>query len=197
MLYQKSKGEIHSTQNIYLDLKDQVNKNSATVSSFLFFPVVLRSTTALDKTAQACINIYEQQYQMAEFTKKYYDNSTIALNDIGAIGYYTNAKIVDLWGLADIAVTRSKKQHYWAPEFLDSLCRANQVQTAIIYDVWFTDSLTRKWSKAATWQIQNNVICGDSKVSFYSLDSSSKNTLQQKLKEFESQLPASVEIKYY
>lgn len=185
-------------RQVLLQLDSLVSKLVAVVIVFfLFFPVVLRSTTALNKTAQACVNIYDQQYQMAEFTKKYYDNSTIALNDIGAIGYYTNAKIVDLWGLADIAVTRSKKQHYWTPEFLDSLCRASQVQTAIIYDVWFTDSLTRKWSKAATWQIQNNVICGDSKVSFYSLDSLSKNTLQQKLKEFESQLPPSVEIKYY
>jgi hypothetical protein len=164
---------------------------------FLLFPVVLRSTTALNKTPQACINIFDQQYQMAVFTKQYYDHSAIALNDIGAIGYYTNAKIVDLWGLADIAVTKSKKQHYWTPEFLDSLCRANQVQIAIIYDVWFTDSLTRKWSKAATWQIQNNVICGDSKVSFYSLDSSSKNILQQKLREFKSRLPSSIGIKYY
>jgi hypothetical protein len=164
---------------------------------FLFFPVVLRSVTALDKTAQACINIYDQQYQMAMFTEKYYNQSTVALNDIGAVGYFTHSRIIDLWGLATVEVTKSKKEHYWTPEFLDSLCKANQVQMAVIYDSWFSDSLTKRWNKAATWQIQNNVICGDSMVSFYSLEASSKNILQQRLKAFQPQLPPSVVVKYY
>jgi hypothetical protein len=159
--------------------------------------VVLRGTTALDKAAQACINIYEQQYQMAIFTNRYYNQSTVALNDIGAVGYFTDTKIVDLWGLASVEVARSRKQHYWTPEFLDSLCKANKVEMAIIYDVWFSDLLTKKWNKAATWQIQNNVICGDSFVSFYTIDSSAKNTLQQRLRSFEARLPPSVTVKYY
>jgi hypothetical protein len=164
---------------------------------FLFFPVILRSATALDKSIQGCINIYDQQYQMAMFCSKYYNNNAVALNDIGAVAYFTNSKIIDLWGLASIEVAKAKKQHYWTPEFLDSLCKTNKVPLAIIYDVWFSDSLTQKWNKAASWQIQNNVICGDSKVSFYSMDSSSKSLLQQRLRLFESRLPASVVVKYY
>jgi hypothetical protein len=164
---------------------------------FLFFPIVLRSTTALAKAVQACKNIYDQQYQMAQFSKKYYSNSTIAANDIGAISYFTNAAVVDMWGLATNEVTKSKKDKYWTPEFLDSLCKAKQVDIAIIYDRWFSDSLTSRWQKVATWQIQNNVICGDDVVSFYSLDSSNKRSLYQNLKEFQSQLPSSVVVKYY
>lgn len=164
---------------------------------FLFFPVVLRSTSALDKGAQACINIFDQQYQMALFTKKYYNQSPIALNDIGAIAYFTNAPIVDLWGLANVEVTRSKKQHYWTPDFLDSLCRSKKVPLGIIYDVWFSDSLTTRWNRVASWKIRNNVICGDDTVSFYSLDSSSQSILRQRLKEFEPQLPPSIGVQYY
>lgn len=164
---------------------------------FLFFPVVLRSVAALDKASQGCINIYDQQYQMAMFTKEYYNQSSIALNDIGAVGYFTNAKIVDLWGLANIEVTKSKKLHYWAPQFLDSLCKARKVEYAIIYDSWFPDSLTRRWNKVAIWQIQNNVICGDSTVSFYSLNDTLTNPLQQNLRAFEQKLPNSVVVKYY
>jgi hypothetical protein len=164
---------------------------------FLFFPIALRGITALNKTSQACVNIYNQQYQMAIFTKKYYNRSSVALNDIGAIGYFTNSKIIDLWGLANIDVTKSKMQHYWTPLFLDSLCKENQVQMAIIYDSWFNGSLAKRWFKAASWQIQNNVICGDSIVSFYVLDSASKNSLQQRLKDFQFQLPLSVLVKYY
>jgi hypothetical protein len=191
MLYNHGKQILHLLSSFFSRVV------ALALAFFLFFPIVLRSLTAWDKTSQACINIYEQQYQMAMFTKKYYNESAVALNDIGAVGYFTNSRLLDLWGLANIEVTRSKKQHYWTPQFLDSLCRANQIQMAIIYDSWFSDSLTKRWFKAATWQIQNNVICGDSMVSFYSLDSSSKNILLQRLKTFQPQLPSSVLIKYY
>lgn len=180
------------------DLTTTVSKIIAlALSFFLFFPVIIRSITALDKADQGCINIYDQQYQMAKFTKQFYNQSNIALNDIGAISYYTNAIVVDLWGLANIEVTKSKKQHYWTPDFLDSLCKTKKVELAIVYDSWFSDSLTKRWNKAATWQIQNNVICGDDTISFYSLNGLSKDSLQQQLKTYETQLPPSVLVKYY
>jgi hypothetical protein len=185
-------------KRVFGDFNFWISKLAAfAIVFFLFFPVVLRSVTALNKTSQACINIYDQQYQMAMFTKKFYNKSTIALNDIGAVSYFTDAKIIDLWGLADIEVTRAKKQHYWTSTFLDDLCRRNNVQSAIIYDSWFSDSLSSRWNKVATWEIQNNVICGDSIVSFYSLDSSSKKILKEQLKEFERQLPSTVVVKYF
>ena len=68
---------------------------------------------------------------------------------------------------------------------------------AIIYDSWFNDALTKRWCKTATWQIQNNVICGDSIVSFYSLDTTSGMVLKEQLKAFETQLPSSVIVRYY
>jgi hypothetical protein len=167
------------------------------LSFFLLFAVILRSLTALDKAPRACINIYEQQYQMAMFAKQYYNQASVALNDIGAVAYFTDSKIIDLWGLATVEVTKSKRNHYWSPNYLDSLCRANHVPMAIIYDSWFGNSLAKGWSKAATWQIRNNVICGDSIISFYSLDSSSRNILKGQLEAFQSQLPPSVQVRYY
>jgi hypothetical protein len=164
---------------------------------FLIFPIALRSATALAKTDRACKNIYDQQYQMARFSQKYYNNSSIAANDIGAISYFTDASIVDLWGLASNEVTRSRKNKYWTPGFLDSLCRARQVKLVMVYDSWFSDSLTGKWKKQATWQIQNNVICGDSIVSFYSIDTSGSALLQKNLRAFQSSLPPGVQVKYY
>jgi hypothetical protein len=164
---------------------------------FLFFPIVLRSTAALGRSVQACKNIYDQQFQMAQFSRSNYFNSTIAANDIGAISYFTNASIVDLWGLATIEVTKSKKGKYWTPAFLDSLSRSRGAKLAMIYDSWFTDSLTSKWKKVASWQIQNNVICGDDTVSFYAVDNSEYLPLYNQLKAYEPRLPSSVVVKYF
>lgn len=169
----------------------------ALIIFFLFFPVALRSATALAKVDRACKNIFDQQYQMAQFSKKYYNNGTIAANDIGAISYFTDATIVDLWGLASIDVAKSKEGNYWTPQFLDSLCRAKQVNVAMVYDSWFSDSLTSRWKKLATWQIQSNVICGDDMVSFYSVIPSDSAAVRQNLEAYEPQLPPTVKVKYY
>jgi len=164
---------------------------------FLLFPVVLRSTAAFSKAKRACINIYEQQYQMGRFLKKYYADSAVAANDIGAVAYYTKGNVVDLWGLGSFEVSKSRRDHYWSPGFLDTLCKKRNVKLAVIYDSWFNNGFTDRWKKMATWKIHDNVVCGDDTVSFYAVDENSAPELEQHLREFESQLPKTVEIKYY
>jgi len=131
---------------------------SLLVAFFLFFPLILRSTAAYAKASQACINIYEQQYQMGNFVKKYYDINAIAVNDIGAVSYFNQAKILDLWGLANIQVAKAKKNNSSTPEFLSTVTNNDHIDFAIVYDSWFDPALLSKWQKVATWQIENNVI---------------------------------------
>jgi Ca2+/Na+ antiporter len=162
----------------------------------LIFPFILRSTAAYSKTKKACINIYQQQYQVARFLKTYYDADTIAANDIGAVSYYTNAKIIDLWGLGSIEVTRSKKEGYWSPQFLDSLVKSKHVKFAIIYEGWFSRELLDHWIKIASWQIHDNVILGGDTVSFYAINKENAEELKQKLQEYQSSLPGAIQVEY-
>jgi hypothetical protein len=134
---------------------------------------------------------------MARFIREYYNDETVAANDIGALAFYTNANVLDLWGLANQKVAKSRKDGYWTPQFLDSLCKNDGATVAIIYDSWFSDSLTSRWQKVGTWQIQNNIICGDDVVSFYSLDQNQAAVLRNNLKKYEERLPASVVVNYY
>ncbi|MGI8952120.1 MAG: hypothetical protein ACR2FN_11105 [Chitinophagaceae bacterium] len=163
----------------------------------LSFPFVLRSMAAFSKASQACVNIYQQQYQMGQFQKKYYDNYNICANDIGALTFFTNANDLDLWGLGNIDVARSKKNNYWTANFLDSLSKNKNAGIAIVYDSWFSDSLLNRWKKVATWQMQNNVICGSDIVSFYAIDKNIEPDLKKNLIDFQKILPADVKVKYY
>jgi hypothetical protein len=169
----------------------------ALAAFFLFFPLILRSSAAFTKAAQACINIYEQQYQMGSFIKKYYDTDTIAVNDIGAVSFFNHSKIIDLWGLANMQVAKAKKDNQATPVFLNSVAKDNHVDFAIVYDSWFDSSLLKQWKKVAEWTIENNVICGDATVSFYSVKQNSDSLLKKNLETYQHQLPTDVKVKYY
>ncbi len=166
------------------------------ISFFLFLPLVLRAITANAKLSRAGINIYEQQYQMSRFLSSQYNNSIVAANDIGAIAYFTNSGIVDLWGLGDVDIARSKKGGYWTSQFLDSVSRKKGASIAIVYDSWIDQSLPKEWKKAGEWKISNNVVCGDDHVSFYAIDSAGLTTLKNRLQLFQPSLPATVSVTY-
>lgn len=170
---------------------------AAVLLFFLFFPILLRTTAAMSKVKQACINIYEQQYQMGKFFQRSYPNDALAANDIGAVSFYTRGYIFDLWGLGNIEVARSKKGGYWTSDFLQGLASQKGVKVAALYDSWLQSSLPAGWRKVATWQIQNNVVCGDDTVSFYAADDSQAETLKQNLQSYQPSLPAGVKVQYY
>ena len=149
---------------------------------FLVFPLVLRSTAAFTKAPRACLNIFEQQYQMGLFLERNDDHAAVAANDIGAISFLSDIHTLDLWGLGNIDVARSKRGHYWTPSYLDSLSRAKQVRLAVVYDSWFDPALLARWTKVGSWTIPQNVICGDSTVSFYAIDPGFSDSLRTQLR---------------
>jgi hypothetical protein len=163
----------------------------------LFLPMCARSFTAFRKASLACANIYDQQFQMARFLHAYYDDQVVAVNDIGAVSFYKNEKNLDLWGLANFKIARSKKDNYCTPAFLDSMARSEHAGIAIIFDVWFSDTLRAKWNKVATWTIPNNVICEDATVSFYAIDKNKTEQLKEDLQHFQASLPKGVTATYY
>lgn len=188
---------IYQSQGVYPGKKEVYGMSFTVLLLFaLLFPFVLRSAAAYSNIRQACVNIYQQQYQMGRFLKKYHSGEAVAANDIGAISYYGGIRTVDLWGLGDITVARSKKGGYWRPVFLDSLVRSRGVKVAIVYDEWFSPELLNRWTKVASWQIRDNVILGGDTVSFYVTDKQDAQALLGQLKEFQSSLPEGVRTDY-
>ena len=161
------------------------------------FPLVLRSGAGFSKAERACLNIHDQQYQMSQFLRKYYKGDAIALNDIGAAAFYGGVQVVDLWGLGSIEVTKARRGHYWTPAFLDSLVRARGVTMAIVYEPWFDPALLGRWTKVATWQMPDNVICGSDVVTFYAVKPADSTVLRERLRGYTPALPAGVRVAYY
>ena len=162
----------------------------------LALPLFMRSQAAFSIMARGSINIYEQQYQMGQFVHRYYNNTPMAMGDIGAISFFSQGRNLDLEGLGNLEVARSRKNNYWTPDFLDQQCRKDSVKVAIIFDRSYPFDLRRHWYKVATWQIPGNLVCYSDVVSFYAVDSANGPSLEANLKTFQPSLPGDVVVQY-
>lgn len=145
----------------------------------------------------ATTNIYQQQYQMGLFVKKFYSGHGVAINDIGAVEYLAEPRLTDLAGLANIEIARLQLQKRYSTLQIDVLTKKNQVEMAMIYDSWFMDkgtsTLPVSWIKVGQWKINHNVVCGDDTVSFYAISPPAKDSLMNNLKNFARDLPSAVQ----
>ncbi len=170
----------------------------------LGFSLVQRSFFALSvDTVQATKNIYEQQYQMGLFIRKFYEGRAIAVNDIGAICYLSDIKLLDLWGISDLDIAKLIIDKNYNADQVHKLARVKDVKIAIAYDWALKDcdphsayGIPPQWTRVGQWTIQENIVCSDNNVSFYAVDPSESNVLLRNLKMFSHQLPKDV-IQYY
>jgi hypothetical protein len=156
------------------------------------FPLVMEGGMLLWQVPQCTTNIYEQQYQMGLFVRKYYQNSSVALNDIGAVNYLADIHCLDLWGLASLPVAKARRNHQYQIGEVTSFSQQAQVRMAIIYDPWFAGLVPPEWVRVGTWTIRNNLVAGNDTVSFYAAAPSEAAHLTQCLREFSAQLPGDV-----
>ena len=160
----------------------------------VFIPISVR---AVKYTPIAIKNIYEQQYQTAQFVSRFYKGKTIAVNDIGAVSLYGGAKTVDLWGLADLRYADALKNNSYTKEFLEKTCREDSVKLIAVYESWFIKErggIPDSWIPAERWKIPRNIVCGDSIVTFFAQDSIQLKEMKENLSSFHSELPLKVEI---
>jgi hypothetical protein len=166
------------------------------LAAFLIYPCLVRAGAALVYLPQASKNIYEQQYQMGLFIKRYYQGTTVALNDIGAVNFLADVHCLDLWGLGNYEVTELRRRRDYHAQDILRLGREAGVKVAIVYDTWYAGEiggLPREWSGVGAWTLPDNVVTGGDTVSIYAVDESETVPLMQKLREFSAFLPKGVQ----
>jgi len=162
------------------------------LSLVLFIPLAVKGGRLLWYLPLCTTNVYEQQYQMGLFVRKYYQGSTVALNDIGAVNFLADIHCLDVMGLATVEVARERRKGVFGIPEMQSVCKRAGVRIAIIYDTWFPAGVPPEWVRVGRWTIQNNVIDGGDTVSFYAVNPTEAPYLSQSLTDFSPQLPADV-----
>jgi hypothetical protein len=161
----------------------------------LLFPLTVKGSRLLWLLPQCTTNIFEQQYQMGSFVLQYYQGSTVALNDVGAVNFLADIHCLDLWGLANHDVTLLKREHNYHTRDIAALSKQAGARIAIVYDYWYAGEvggLPADWVRVGQWTIRNDVIEGGDTVSFYALAPAEVSHLVQCLREFSPKLPRDV-----
>jgi hypothetical protein len=158
----------------------------------LLFPLAVKGGRLLWFLPQCTTDIFEQQYQMGLFIHRYYQNSTVALNDIGAVNFLADIHCLDLWGLANAEVAAAKRNHTYQVGDIERLSKQTGTRVAIIYDAWFIGGLPPEWIRVGRWTIPNNVNVGEDTVSFYAVAPAEAQHLSDSLTDFSLQLPPEV-----
>ncbi|MFN3270069.1 MAG: hypothetical protein ACK42G_05750 [Candidatus Kapaibacteriota bacterium] len=189
-------------QFIFLNLsqmKNALNPRKILLPFLLFALIALlafRGYSTFKVILPATKNIYEQQFQMGNYIKKYFNQSVVALNDIGYVNYIADIRCVDLWGLANFDVAKAKLNKIFDTRKISEISKKYNVTIAILYEIWFEQygGLPKDWQLVEKWEIKNNVVCGDKVVSFFAVDLSQTEKLKQSLKEFRTRLPKDVKV---
>lgn len=183
---------------VYLSFKRKLLINSV-ITVILLFPLLYftySSFKLIKSIPQASSNIYEQQFQMAKFVNMFYNGRRVALNDIGAVNYFSEIHCVDLWGLGNLDASKMRRSGIFGEKEIFDLTTNDKADIAIVYDSWFLEEgssvLPPGWKKAGEWKINNNIVASDDRISFYALKPDEEQRLIEYLKKFSGLLPPGV-----
>lgn len=166
---------------------------AAIAAAFLTLAIIYKDNVASITTIHPRgVNIYQQQYQLGLFVKRYYQGETVAANDIGAINFLADIYCLDLVGLGSIEPALARDHGRWNPGFLDSWARQHNARVAILYESWWENVIPESWIKVGEWTLERRIAAADATVSFFALDRHGAALLRERLLAFESKLPDGV-----
>ena len=166
---------------------------AAVVAALLALPIARRSYTALHLVPGAASNIFEQQYQVAAFLDEHYAGRRIAVNDVGAVGYFADVKLFDIYGLASTEIAAIKRRGGYTSEKVGELASREDVAIAVIYPSWLAEygGIPAGWQRAGAWGVSNNLVLGETAASFYAVGAS-RDELAGHLEAYATRLPSGV-----
>jgi len=163
------------------------------------FPVLVsRGVSAAWLTSDASRKIFEQQYQMGQFVRQFYHGQSVAVNDIGAVSYFGEPRLIDLWGIGSIDVAKERGRGYLSQSQIADLTLARNTKIAILYadafkdGIFATEGLPSQWKAVGTWKDSDTTFDSETTVTFFAVDPSEESRLTDALRHFAPQLPPSV-----
>lgn len=149
-------------------------------------PMMRRFWSGQILTPLAAVDRLDEHIQMVNFVARYYDTSTIVLDDIGAVSYFTHAHLLDLVGLGSVEPVRAAHaRQRFTPQDMQQWAAREQASIAILQPNKETSShIPPSWILVQTWKQPHNVVFHDFLTSFYAVRPQEVARLCASLSEF-------------
>jgi hypothetical protein len=168
------------------------------LAAALAFPLGVRAVDALTRGPRGSQAIYQQQYQFARFLAAGKDQRAVAVNDIGAVSYYSRRPIVDLFGLATPEIAMLRRTGTFSTADIERITRRAGVDVAVVYEERFAGDtrLPASWTRVARWHSSEAISVAHDTVAFFAVDGESADALAAALRQFAPTLPAGVTVTF-
>lgn len=179
--------------------RDQIPRYLA-IGLFALIPIVAlfgRAALSLAFTPMAMEDRYLEHVCPAKFVAKYYDHETVVANDIGALCFYTNAHVLDIFGLGSLEPLRFRKSPSgYTAEDVYSWTSYNSARIAILQVDWaeISPRIPTQWVQVAEWRMPRNVVFEDTRrIGIFSTGPQGQRELLRNLQSF---TPAPGQLKW-
>lgn len=154
----------------------------------LVYPVLMdRAWTGISKPTQAMHDRYFEHLQPALFVAKNFDHATIVANDIGAMSYYSDARLLDPVGLGSAEPLLARRKHgQFTADDLNAWAGSKGAKIAVLETGWTAIHavVPTEWVRVETWHFPRNVVYDNLEVSFFAVDPAEAPELRRKLAAF-------------
>ena len=131
---------------------------------------------------------------MARFVQRYYKDRTVALNDIGYVGFLTDAPILDLMGLASSDVAHAMLAGGRDARFVEDAARRRGAAIAVLH---VETPVPPTWDCVAEWKLTGATVLIAPAVRFYAITPTERSALLANLRAYAPELPATVAVRYF
>ena len=147
---------------------------------------------------KASRDIYTQQYQMARFVHRFYPTGKVVANDIGAISYFNDVHLLDIYGLASNEVAAYRVAGNYDTKAIAKLLTKFDPDMMVIYPSWYHHKTAPPAFAipVATWTLPSITAASSPTVMFYATTREKAIILFNNLVAFQSALPPKVKALY-
>jgi hypothetical protein len=143
-------------------------------------------------SAQASLNIYQQQYQMHRFAVEYWQRP-VAVNDIGLVSYHNPHYVLDLMGLGSEEVRKLKFAGQLNAPGIARIVAQKRVTLIMIYANWFKGDIPPDWRKVAILET-SQITAASNQVNFYITPAANLVQVNRLLHQFAKTLPHGAQL---
>jgi hypothetical protein len=151
----------------------------------LFYPALAdRAFKGIVDPVEAMHDRYLEHLMPAFFLQRNYDHAVVVASDIGAISYYTDARVLDPIGLGSPEpLLENRRDGVFSSGDLNAWALRDGAQVAVLETGWLTvrKLVPVQWVSVEAWHVPRNVVYHNLDITFYAINPEQAPELKRKL----------------